>query len=75
MDREPIRLALIPSAVIVAGLVAVAAWGSGADWRVSVGLAAGQVLAFLGLGEFLRHRVTPVDSPRDSDGTPLVRQT
>lgn len=69
---EPIRRTLLPSAVLIGILIALATWGAGADWRVAAGVAAGQVLVYLGVGHLIRGQVTPVSDPRDSQGRPLT---
>lgn len=58
---EPLRTYLIPTVLLVALLTFVATWGSGADVRVAAGVAAGQILVLLGVGERVRARVTPSD--------------
>ncbi len=69
---EPIRKALLPSAVLIGLLIAITTWGAGADWRVATGIAAGQTLVYLGVGHLVRSKVTPTADPRDNDGRPLV---
>jgi hypothetical protein len=57
-------------AAIAAGVVAI--WQTAPDPIVQVGSAVLGVLLFAGLTWFTQHVVTPLASPTDADGVPLV---
>lgn len=74
--NEPVRLGALIIGLIGAGVTLLVAFGIdlSADQQTAILAFAGAVIALLtalGVGEWVRRRVTPLADPKDNEGRPL----